>query len=90
MDLGSQWKRGPLGTAPTSTEPSGGIWHERFNVACVAVCPGDWGDGALSLVPESLRKDLKGAFKMMIFLTVAIVACLFVYLFTALIRPEWF
>jgi len=27
---------------------------------------------------------------MMIFLTVGTVACLFVYLFLALIRPEWF
>jgi K+-transporting ATPase KdpF subunit len=51
---------------------------------------GGGGPGSLLPVPESLRKDLKGENPMMLLCTMAIVAFLFVYLFVALVRPEWF
>jgi K+-transporting ATPase KdpF subunit len=40
----------------------------------------------VSPVPEGVRKDLTA----MIYLTVVIAAFLLVYLFVAMIRPEWF
>ena len=61
----------------------------NFNVDDYYIHSGDGGHGALSPVPEGLRKDLKGGWTM-IYLTVGLVAFLFVYLFLALIRPEWF
>ena len=63
--------------------------HVHFNVDDYNLDPGDGGHGALSPVPDGLRKDLKGGWTM-IYLTVGLVAFLFVYLFLALIRPEWF
>jgi K+-transporting ATPase KdpF subunit len=42
------------------------------------------------VVPEGLRKDLKGEAPMLIYLTLALVVFLFVYLLVALVRPEWF
>jgi hypothetical protein len=43
----------------------------------------------VSLVPEGLPENL-GEATVLIYLTVAIVLFLFVYLLIALVRPEWF
>ena len=44
--------------------------------------------GALLFVLKSLREDLGG--QAMIYITAVVAAFLLVYLFTALVRPEWF
>jgi K+-transporting ATPase KdpF subunit len=58
-------------------------------LAASHVCPGDWHDGRLSVVSESLRKNLRGA-AMLIYITAAVALFLFIYLWVAMIRPEWF
>jgi K+-transporting ATPase KdpF subunit len=46
-------------------------------------------DGTLLVVFESLRTHLRRSI-MLIFITAAVAAFLFIYLWVAMIRPEWF
>ena len=45
-------------------------------------------DGIVRLISKSLRKKYREIF--MIYVTVGVAGFLFVYLWVALIRPEWF
>jgi K+-transporting ATPase KdpF subunit len=69
---------------------TGGI-HEPRNGLFGGVSSGSCGNGPVLSVHESLRKDIKReAVSMMIYVTLAAVAFLFIYLMVALLRPEWF
>jgi K+-transporting ATPase KdpF subunit len=64
---------------------------EPRNVAGGDVSFGSCGNGPVLSLHEGLRKDLRReAISMMIYVTLAVVAFLFVYLVIALLRPEWF
>ena len=54
------------------------------------VSVGPWGNGAVLFLHQGLRKDIKREAISMIYVTLAVVAFLFVYLVAALLRPEWF
>jgi len=70
---------------------SKGEWNEPRNLDVGNVSARPSSHGAMLPIHESLRENLKGEAKtMMIYLTVAVAAFLFVYLVVALIRPEWF
>jgi K+-transporting ATPase KdpF subunit len=53
------------------------------------VSPGSFIDGTMPSVHGGLRKNLIGVLTM-IYLTAVVSLLLFIYLFVALIRPEWF
>jgi K+-transporting ATPase KdpF subunit len=54
------------------------------------VFSGNYSHGVVLPVPGRLRKNIRSEATAMIYVTAIIVLFLFVYLFTALIRPEWF
>ena len=68
----------------------GAYQNEHCMLANVAVYPGNRINGTLLSVHGSLRQNIKEEMPTMIYLTVAVVVFLLVYLFVALIRPEWF
>jgi K+-transporting ATPase KdpF subunit len=50
----------------------------------------NYSHGVVFPVPGRLRKNIRSEATTMIYVTAIIALFLFVYLFTALIRPEWF
>jgi K+-transporting ATPase KdpF subunit len=46
--------------------------------------------GAVFVVPESVRENIKVEVTQMIYVTAVIAVFLFIYLIVALVRPEWF
>jgi K+-transporting ATPase KdpF subunit len=65
------------------------ISHDARNLAARPVSPGPCIDGTMPSVHGGLRKNLIQVLTM-IFLTAVVSLLLFIYLFVALIRPEWF
>jgi K+-transporting ATPase KdpF subunit len=63
-------------------------YDSRDLVPCF-VSAGSFIDGPMLSFHESLRKNLI-PFLTMIYLTAVVALLLFIYLFVALIRPEWF
>jgi K+-transporting ATPase KdpF subunit len=54
------------------------------------VFSGNYSHGVVFPVPGQLRKNIRSEATTMIYVAALIALFLFVYLFTALIRPEWF
>jgi K+-transporting ATPase KdpF subunit len=50
----------------------------------------NYSNGVVFPVPGRLRKNIRSEATTMIYVTAIVALFLFVYLFTALIRPEWF
>jgi K+-transporting ATPase KdpF subunit len=63
--------------------------HAYRNLVARDVCAGICPDGTVPAVFQSLRTHLR-RHDMLIYLTAAVAAFLFIYLLTAMIRPEWF
>jgi K+-transporting ATPase KdpF subunit len=68
----------------------GGTANESRVLVAGNVFSRNYSHGVVSPVPGRLRKNIRGEATAMIYVTAIIVLFLFVYLFTALIRPEWF
>jgi K+-transporting ATPase KdpF subunit len=68
----------------------GGTANESRDLAAGNVFSRNYSNALVFTVPGRLRKNIRGEATAMIYVTAIIVLFLFVYLFTALIRPEWF
>lgn len=68
----------------------GDMRNESRVLAAGNVLSGNYSHGVVPPVPGRLRKNIRSEATAMIYVTAIIVLFLFVYLFTALIRPEWF
>jgi K+-transporting ATPase KdpF subunit len=66
------------------------IKHGHINLVAGDVCTGHRHDASLLLVSRRQRKNLREEAVMLIYVTIGVAALMFIYLFTALIRPEWF
>jgi len=68
----------------------GGMRNESRLLAAGNVLSGNYSNGVVPPVPGRLRKNIRSEVATMIYVTAIIALFLFIYLFTALIRPEWF
>jgi hypothetical protein len=86
----------PIRICPASSSPPGridgddekGAIDESGRMAASDVCARSREHGRLLRVYLRLRGHLKGF--LMTFVTIAVTAFVIVYLFVALVRPEWF
>jgi K+-transporting ATPase KdpF subunit len=68
----------------------GGTANESRDLAASNVFSRNYSNGVVFPVPGRLRKNIRSEATTMIYVTAIVALFLFVYLFTALIRPEWF
>jgi len=68
----------------------GGTANESRVLVAGNVLSRNYSNGVVLPVPGRLRKNIRSEVAAMIYVTAIIALFLFVYLFTALIRPEWF
>ena len=74
-----------------ATTTRGGFTDEHCNLVSGDGSPGTCRDGAVLPVHGRVREDLTDeVMKMLIYVTAAVAAFLFVYLVVALVRPERF